>query len=172
MAYKEIVSLDADTTIALGGRNKKTGKANPTEAEGYYLGSRRVSSPKSKNGFAYIHFLQTATGTLGVWGKTDLDRKVLDIVPGTMTLLAFDKMVPTPNGEMYKFKVAVDKDNTTDVSTLVSGSSDAGVDASGENQDDSDVEDYDADAESLAAAARQAKLQELLKGAGKSGSRK
>lgn len=116
MAFKTITSLDADNTISLGGFNKKTRKDNPTSVEGYYLGYRKVDSKKAKNGWCYIHFLQTATGNLGVWGKTDLDRKLLQVTPGTMIRASFDKMVPTPNGEMYKFKVELDDENTIEVS--------------------------------------------------------
>lgn len=115
MGFREVASLDADVTTALGGKNKKTGKPNPTKAEGYYLGSRKVDSKKSKDGKAYIHFLQTSKGNLGVWGKTDLDRKLTTIAPGTMVRVSFDKMVPTPNGDMYKFKVEADPDNTIEV---------------------------------------------------------
>ena len=43
MAFKEVQSLEAENAISLGGRNKKTGKENPTKAEGYYLGSRTTT---------------------------------------------------------------------------------------------------------------------------------
>ena len=69
MAFKQIQDLDADVTISMGGFNKKTKKKNPTTAEGYYLGSRKVASPKAKSGFASLHFLQTEDGNLGVWEK-------------------------------------------------------------------------------------------------------
>src|SRR3954468_6708897 len=111
MGFREVQTLDAEVTIALGGRNKKTGKANPTSAEGYFLGSRQVDSKKSKNGKASIHFLQTAEGNLGVWGKTDLDRKLSAVTPGTMVRITQSGMVATPNGDMYKYKVEIDESN-------------------------------------------------------------
>lgn len=162
MGYEEIVSLDADTTIALGGRNKKTGKNNPTEIEGYYLGSRKVESKKAKAGFAYIHFFQTSKGNVGVWGKTDLDRKILGVAPGTMTLAAFDKMVPTPNGEMYKYKVAVDKENTIEVAAVALGSSDSGSFSSDDATGDTDVEATTEEEDDTTALERQARVQEIL----------
>jgi hypothetical protein len=115
MGYKDVADLSADVTVALGGTNKKTGKKNPTSIEGYFLGSRQVADRKKKSGFSYIHIFQTEKGNIGVWGKTDLDNKILTITPGTMTLVNFDRMVPTPNGDMYKFKVQFDADNTIEV---------------------------------------------------------
>ncbi len=112
MAYESIQDLDADITVSLGGINKKTGKKNPSQVEGYYLGNRKVDSKKDKKGFAYIYFFQTQNGNLGVWGKTDLDRKMAQVTPGTMTLIKQSGTVATPNGEMYKFTVAVDSENT------------------------------------------------------------
>lgn len=165
--YTEVASLEADVTIALGGKNRKTGKANPTEIEGYYLGNRKVTDTKKKSGFSYIHFFQTANGNVGVWGKTDLDRKLLTVAPGTMTLATFDRMVATPNGDMYRYKVSVDKDNTIEVSA---SNSDSGYSADGDDDpgsygDDTtaseDAEDA-AQEEALAAAARKAKVTDLL----------
>lgn len=118
MAFKQVLDLDADVTVALGGVNKKTGKKNPTQVEGYYIGVRSVESKKSKSGFSNIYFFQTQEGMIGVWGKTDLDRKMNQVKPGTMTLVKQSGTVPTPNGDMYKFTVAVDTDNTIEVDIL------------------------------------------------------
>ncbi len=115
MGFKELQTLDADNVIALGGKNKKTGKSNPSSVEGYYLGNRKVDSKKSKNGFAYIHFFQTPKGNVGVWGKTDLDRKLLGVEPGTMVRATFAGMKPTPNGDMYTYKVEQDTDERIEV---------------------------------------------------------
>lgn len=174
MAFTEVQSLDAEITIALGGTNKKTGKKNPTTAEGYYLGSRKV---ENKTGESSIHFLQTSKGNLGIWGKTDLDRKLTAVVPGTMVRLNFTGMQATPRGDMYKFKVEVDADNTIDVSGLASSNtSSAEEEASVEDDSYTDAE-YDASAEdeeisassatqtvALSAAQRRDKVQQLLKG--------
>ena len=140
MSFKEVQTLDADNTISLGGRNKKTGKTNPTSTEGYYLGSRQVSSPKSKTGKAAIHFFQTPKGNLGVWGKTDLDRKLSSVTPGTMVRASFDKMVATPNGEMYKFKVEADDSNTIEVSAA---NADAGYNYGDDSTETTNTEEHD-----------------------------
>lgn len=133
MGFKTVQSLDAENAIALGGRNKKTGKANPTSVEGYYIGTRKVDSKKSKTGQCDLHFLQTQDGNLGVWGKTDLDRKLRTVSPGTMVRLTCVGQVPTPNGDMYKFKVEQDDSNTIEVADL--------------NQESYDSADSDAPAE-------------------------
>ena len=173
MAYKEITSLDADVTVAIGGTNRKTGKKNPTQVEGFYLGSRTVESKKSKNGTAQIHFFQTSKGNVGVWGKTDMDRKLATATPGAMTLVKFEKMQNTPNGEMYKYSVAQDEDNSIEVATM---SNETGSDDSDESSDyeaagseddvladDSGEDEEDArQAQALAAAERKAKVQSLL----------
>lgn len=174
MGFKEVSSLDAEVTISLGGVNKKTGKKNPTSVEGYYLGSRTV---EGKKGDSKIHFFQTSKGNLGVWGKTDSDRKLGGVAPGTMTRISFDKMQATPNGDMYKYKVEVDADNTIDVGDL-GGSTEGASPAynafeSAEElgyASDEDTSDADQEAELIAAqstAERKAKVQALLNGKGK-----
>lgn len=121
MAFKEVQNLDAENTISLGGFNKKTRKENPTTAEGYFLGSKTVASPKSKTGQAFLHILKTPSGNLGVWGKTDLDRKLATVTPGNLVRITQNGMVPLPGGnEMYKFKVEVDTANCIEVSAAPS----------------------------------------------------
>lgn len=131
MAFTEITSLNCETTTALGGRDKN-GKANPTQVEGYYLGSKDVESRKSKTGKAKLHILLTSKGNLGVWGKTDLDRKMLNVTPGVMVRVTQNGKVPTPNGEMYKFKVEIDSENTMEVAV------ESPVEASGSEYSDSE----------------------------------
>ena len=176
MSFKEVTDLDADTTIALGGLNKKTGKPNPKEVEGYYLGNRQVESKKSKTGFCKIYTFQTAKGNIGVWGKTDLDRKMENVNIGTMVRVTHTGMRPTPNGEMYKYKVEVDEHNSIEVA----GSSNDVVNYGNTEEDystdaDDTTEEYstsDADAEeaeqqaaleAAERAAKAAKVQALLK---------
>lgn len=196
MGFKEVQTLDADNTVALGGVNRKTNKKNPTSAEGYFLGSRKVESKKSKSGYAYIHFLQTPKGNLGVWGKTDLDRKLLTVTPGTMIRITQSGMVPTPNGDMYKYKVEQDSGNLIDVSGLTAANEGGGETTEGQDDEDSDnggynsfgsgsdeEEDFEqaeldeeeveeaprvvAKASNADAAARKAKVQALLSKSGK-----
>ncbi len=115
MGFKEIADLDCDKTVAIGGTDKKSGKPNLTTITGYYIGSRDVESPKSKNGKAKLHVFQTKTGNVGVWGKTNLDQKMLGVNPGVLTKVSFTGMVPTKNQPMYKYKVECDTENTIEV---------------------------------------------------------
>lgn len=146
MAFRELTSLDADTTISLGGYNKKSKKENPTRVEGYFLGSKDVPSKLSKSGFCKLHYLQTPKGNVGVWGKADLDRKLSQVTPGTMIRATQDGTKPTKNGsDMYLFKVEVDNDNTIEVNINESAPAavyTADVDDSTDN-DDTDTDDND-----------------------------
>lgn len=176
MAFKEVQSLDADTTISLGGTNRKTNKPNPKQVEGYYLGSKTIDDKKKKSGKSYIHVLQTANGNVGVWGKTDLDRKLLAVEPGTMVRATCTGTRPTPNGDMYTYKVEIDSENTTDVSGIASApqasNETESYEAAGSSYEEEQAEEQEEVAEEPAprpaalaqdAAARKAKVAELLK---------
>lgn len=171
MSFKEVASLDADVTIALGKTNKETGKPYPKQVEGYYLGNRTV---ESKRGNSKLHFLQTPKGNVGVWGTTDLNRKLSQVVPGTMIRATSTGTKATPKGDMYTYKVETDSSNTIDVSDLteVSAADDSNstnYDSDAETNDDSSYES-DEDTEqvaALAAAERKAKVEALLKSKGK-----
>lgn len=177
MGFKEISDLSADLTVSIGGTNRKTGKKNPNRIEGYYLGKREVNDAKKKSGKSYIYFFQTPDGNVGVWGKTDMDRKMTGVTVGAMAFIEFDKMQATPNGEMYKYRVGVDLDNTIEVDTLPMGATSAGpegfTDESRGTLIDED-EEVDDDTASAAAAAleRKRKLETLLNGGGKGKSTK
>jgi hypothetical protein len=174
MAYKTVVELDADQTVSLGGQNKKTGKKNPIQVEGYYIGKKEVDSPKSKSGKAFLYILQTPKGNLGVWGKTDMDRKMKGAVPGHMLRITHTGMQATKNGEMYKYSVEFDSENTIevtggdDVDSTLEGSGDdfdGGVYAEGgldEGAEEEEQEETQVPLVAKSAAARAAAVQELL----------
>lgn len=146
MAYEQISDLNADVTVSLGGMNKKTGKVNPTKIEGYYLGKKEVEDKKKKSGVSYIYILQTAKGNVGVWGKTDLDRKMSQASVGLMTLMDQNGMQDTPNGPMYKYKVAQDKQNSISVASQDAEQYEAPVaDSTFSNEEDEVIGTYDED---------------------------
>lgn len=146
MGFKEVVSLDCDNAISLGGHNKKTGKANPSRIEGYYIGNRQVVSAKAKSGFCLLHVFQTKDGLTGVWGKTDLDRKLATSTAGAMTRVTFTGMKETKNNPMYVFKVEVDADNTIDVSGLANSTADSSEsEEEGYGSSDESVDSYNED---------------------------
>ena len=164
MAFSEVSSLDADVTVALGKTDKKTGKPYPKQAEGYYLGKREV---ESKRGASFLHFLQTSKGNLGVWGTMDLNRKLSQVVPGTMVRITSTGTKATPNGEMYTYKVESDKTNTIEVAAdessapSYSDTSDE-IDGNTYSHEEEDAEAYSAPAAALTAS-RKADVEALLK---------
>jgi hypothetical protein len=162
MAFQEVNSLDADVTIALGKVDKTTGKPFPKEIEGYYLGSRSVAN---KRGDSKLHFFQTAKGNVGVWGTTDLDRKLGQVTVGSMTRATSTGTKPTPNGDMYTYRVEVDKDNSIQVqnsSTEENTASSLSESYAEDSEDDND--DDEVQALALAAAEKKARVEALLKG--------
>lgn len=149
MGFKEVADLDCSNSTAIGGTDKKTGKRNPTEITGYYIGTRQVASPKSKTGFASLHVLQTDKGNTGVWGKTNLDQKMTAVKPGQLIRVSFVGMVETKNNPMYKYKVEIDASQTIEVAggSDNSGADDSGTsDGGGSYSDDGDDTDLDDDA--------------------------
>lgn len=171
MAFKTVTDLNTDNTISLGGFNKKQKKDNPTTVEGYYLGKRTVADDKKKSGVSYIYILQTPKGNLGVWGKTDMDRKMVTAPEGAMLRITHTGMQATSNGDMYKYKVEIDVDNCIEVAALPTGKANAALDE-GENDEESTEEDSEdsyqnderAQQGALQAAERAAKVKALLNG--------
>ena len=173
MAFREVSSLDADTIIAIGKRDKKTGKAYPKSAEGYYLGSRTV---ENKRGKSAIHFLKTDSGNLGVWGTTDLNRKLGQVTAGSMVRITSTGTKPTPNGDMYTYKVESDPDNSIEVAVAtndlgtVTEYADAAEDTASEDTDGGYETEEATQNSAVLAAERKAKFQDLLK-RGKTGNK-
>ncbi len=169
MSFQELASLDADVTVALGKVDKKTGKKYPIKAEGYYLGKRTV---EGKKGESNLHFLQTQDGNLGVWGTTDLDRKMGQVKEGVMVRITSTGTKPTKNGDMYTYKVEVDSANTIEVNLSESSPSEDESDdntdyANGGDSfgDSPESDEDDSQNQALLAAERakqQAKVQEIL----------
>ena len=165
MAFKTLASLDADVSVAIGKTDKKTGKKGPNSAEGYYLGSRKVNT---KKGEATLHFLQIPEGNLGVWGTTDMNRKLSMVRPGTMVRITFSGMKETPKGDMFTYKVEVDVDNTIEVEAAdearYSPNEVDGDDANSEGESDAD-DDYAPSDAALAAKrdAEKKKVEEIMK---------
>jgi hypothetical protein len=153
MGFMEVSSLDADVTIAIGKINKQTGKPYPTCASGYYLGKRNI---ESNRGDSKLHFLQTSEGNLGVWGTTDLNRKLSSVTPGTMVRITSKGTKPTPNGDMYIYFVESDKNNT-----IVVASEESNPESTVESvYNDSNDDSYNTDA---LQAARQTEVEQLFK---------
>lgn len=150
MGFSEVADLDCTKTTALGGKDKKTGKTNPTKIEGYYIGTKKVESAKSKTGFASLHVFETPNGNVGVWGKTNLDQKMLSVTPGVMTRVSYVGMVETKNNPMYKYKVEVDAGNIIDAGVATQEGIDSQESSYASGDDESSVaEGYEEEPEVL-----------------------
>lgn len=168
MGFTEVASLDADVTVALGKVDKKTGKPYPKQAEGYFLGTRTV---ENKRGESKLHFLQTAKGNLGVWGTTDLNRKLGQVKPGTMIRITSTGTKSTPNGDMYTYKVEQDQTNSIEVAadeTVYAGGMDEATDyVDSDDQDNyesnDDTDNYLAGTNAALSASRKAEVEGHLK---------
>lgn len=154
MAFKEVQDLGCDATVKLGGVDKKTGKKNPTQVEGYFLGTREIDSKFSRTGKAALHVLQTPKGNVGVFGKTDLDRKMNAVTPGTMIRITQKGSVPTNKGnDMLKFTVEVDEDNRIEVGGIAEQNESEGYEGGDEGTDEAEEnDDIDMDTVMVAAA--------------------
>lgn len=139
MAYQETNDLGCDRTFALGGvrTDKKTNKKykNPKEVEGFFLGTKKgidTGNDKPSN----LHIFEGTvkndkgetifTGKVGIWGKTDLDRKAAQWKLDLMTKAFFDKMqdpsdVKRGRQAMYLYKAFQDPDNVNPNGTAVAG---------------------------------------------------
>lgn len=177
MAFKPVLDLNADVTITIGGVDRKTQKKNANSVEGYFLGSREIADKMKKTGKSYVHIFQTANGNVGVWGKTDLDRKLVGVGAGLMTRVTFNGMRAVPTGEMYTYRVETDADNTIDTSAL--GASNNSEESLSEFAGNGEEETEELNDEPVASApkapaqpakaadaARQARVKALLEGAG------
>lgn len=164
MAFKEVSSLNADKTIAIGGFNKKERKDNPTSAQGYYLGTKTVPSSLSASGTAEIHFLQTPQGNLGIWGKTDLNRKMAGVTSGNLIRITFTGTQASKKGsDMYVYKVEVDADDSIEVAPTASSLETQTYNDNPNAEFDGEDEEYEAPKKANTPdAARQAKVKELL----------
>lgn len=143
MAFETVNNTSA---ITLGGVNKKTGKANPTTIEGYFLRTRELGPNKFNRAKTdYAHDFLTEKGEVTVFGKTNLDGKLRKIQPGTMVKVSLDGTQDTGKGNpMIVFKVQQDLSNTIEV---------AGAQESADYADsgDADYDDTDLDADAKAA---------------------
>lgn len=175
MAYKTVSDLDADKTIALGGRDKNN-KPNPTQIEGYYLGSKQCKSEMSQSGFCKLHVFQTPTGNVGVWGKTKLDSALAQVDAGTMVMATFTGVGKPSKGRKgaYLYRVEFDPENTITPPTTTGpdlSASDYEDEESPAFNEDEGLDDHEApeptyspraQASGPSAADRAAKVQALL----------
>lgn len=153
MAYKKHVELKSDKTIHLGGVDKN-GNLNPAQVEGYYLGFRLISGDY---GDQKLHFFQTESGNVAVWGRTKLNQ-ILEPYAGKKVLVKFTGMSsPKKRGQRpaYLFDLEYDEEDTIPVPAHFSAESVEPIEQEipQEAKPNGLIKDV----------ARQAKMQEILK---------
>ncbi len=170
MAYEEVSEV---STVQLGGVNKKTGKPNPTELEGYYVGveqrPNKFNPAQPKNFYKF----QTQNGLVGTYASAGIDSALKNAVLGRMTLLiSTGEIKDTGKGNPMKvFKAKQDKTNTIDVDNA-SFASDNSSDEYGSTDTYSEPEEVEltpparpvapARAATVPSADRQARIQAML----------
>lgn len=114
MAYDELGQIKS---IQLGGVNTKTGKKNPTQLEGYYIGyekrPNKFNPDKPKNFYKF----QTAEGDVGIYASAGLDKVLESATLGVMTkIVATGETLDVGKGNPMKiFKAYQDKSNSIEV---------------------------------------------------------
>ncbi len=165
MAYKKIADLSAESTVKIGGVNTKTGVKNPTEIEGYYLGSKVI---QTSNGESRVHTFKTPKGNIGVWGTKELNDKLGQVTPGTMTLVEYGGKKNLKGGKtLHTYEVSQDDSNVLEFSAANSDDDETNDGTSEGNFDEEDA----AQTAALAAAEKVAKRAQaeaiLARGKGK-----
>lgn len=161
MAYERVVDLSTDKVFALG-----EGKDKLSEIEGYYLGSRQVTT---SNGPSLIHVFQTAKGNVGVWGTKKLNDNLTPPAMGNMMLVIYKGKVKIAGGKtQHTYEFNIDRDQRIDVPRLTVGavpteSEEYGNNGEARQEEDEGVSEDMQQQLALAAAERQAKVQALLK---------
>lgn len=117
MAYE---ILDDIQTVVLGGVDKKTGKKNPTQLEGYFLRVETRPNRYNPNKPQNFYIFQTSTGQVGIYGKAGIDREMKKATLGVMTLVKdTGQVLDTGKGNPMKvFQISQDKANVLDAASL------------------------------------------------------
>lgn len=166
MAYEEISNIEV---VALGGFNKKTNKANPTELEGYLVGKEQRPNKFNPGKPQNFYIFQTQYGVQGVYAKAGIDSALKNAKLGVMTKLwATGEELDTGKGfPMKVFKAAQDKTKAIDTSDFSFGSTES--DDEGDSYDSTTAPKAAAPAQlaspavTAQAASRQAEIQAMLK---------
>lgn len=156
MAYEKLTDLGTDQVFALGhGDDKKE------QVEGYYLGSRTVTT---SNGPSTIHVFQTPKGNVGVWGTKKLNDNLGNNTRGSMLLIQYKGKVKLQGGKtQHTYEFNIDRDNTIEVPRLAQGATTAPVEfVEADGSDDKGGDDF-SQQQALIAAERAARVSAMLK---------
>lgn len=117
MAYEKLNDVKL---VTLGGIDKKTGKKNPTEIEGYYLRKEEKPNKFNPGKPQAFYVFETKAGAVGIFGKASIDREMAKANIGVMTKVV-DTGTTRDTGKgnpMRVFEVFQDSGNSIDVADL------------------------------------------------------
>lgn len=142
MAFEKLVSLRADRCIKIGGENTSTGKPNPAEIEGFYLGFLEKEGDRGKYN---LYLIKTPSETVGVYSTAYLINEMLMAKAGLLTKITFKGLRKVSNGTMYVYDVQQDPSQTIKVPEPVRATKDENnyVAQMSEESYNDDNEDYD-----------------------------
>lgn len=133
--------LEKTRSVQLGGVNKTTGKKNPTELEGYYVGVEKLPNKfnpgQPKNFYKFL----TAAGEVGIFASAGLDYVLKGATPGLMTkVVSTGETLDTGKGNPMKvFKAYQDKTNSVGDTVAASTESLSSGEDTGSEDEESDV---------------------------------
>ena len=151
MAFQDFSNPRPEKWVTLGGRNKETGKLNPTSAKGYYLGSFESQNKFNKDKKNVNLVLMTPQGLLGLTAPSHLVKKMKENetnlakrnvdVRGLMVEISFVGEQDVGKGNPMKlFKVGFDPENRGSAElTLLSEESESNY-----SDDEPSEDDYEA----------------------------
>lgn len=150
MAYELLSDVE---TVVLGGKNKETGKKNPTSLEGYFLRVEHRPNKFNPKVPQNYYVFQTSTGDKGLFGKAGVDREMKKAILGAMTkVVNTEKTLDTGKGNpMIVFEVYQDKSNSIEVAEQDSTDTPPSVESAHEAVDDALDEDDDEELDVVAA---------------------
>lgn len=140
MAFQDFSNPRPEKWVTLGGRNKETGKPNPTTAKGYYLGSFESQNKFNKDKKNTNLVLMTPQGLLGLTAPSHLVKKIKENetnlakrnidARGLMVEISFVGEQDVGKGNPMKlFKVGFDPENRgSSELTLLTEESETGSD--------------------------------------------
>lgn len=141
MPYEELGSVD---TVSLGGSDTKTGKANPTQIEGYLVSVEQRPNKFNPSKPQNFYIFKTKSGLKGVFAKAGIDSVLKGAQLGAMTkLISTGETKDTGKGfPMKVFKAYQDKTNTVDTGLYAAAAS------NDDESEDTGNEEYDSSSES------------------------
>lgn len=144
-----ITWLEDVRTVVLGGKDKTTGKKNPTELVGYFIRTEQRENRFNKDKPQNYYVLQTKEGEVGIYGKAGLDREMKKAYLGRLThIVNTGETLDVGKGNpMTVYKVGQDRNDSIELPETSSNSSVEAAVNLGNNIESNEEQDFDGDEE-------------------------